>query len=185
MNHISGDKNRHPCDCRNETNAVSRSAEILNRRNVLKRAAIGAGTIGLVSVTVACGSSGSNDKSDEVRVSEVTVASGDIPELNGDPYASEEGNFYLVRNEDGVLAFSWSCTHQGCEVPWQEDDREFQCPCHGSVFNLNGERVDGPAERPLDLLTVEVRDNGDVVVLPRATTKRDAYSADQAAPYPV
>ena len=39
------------------------------------------------------------------------------------------------------------CTHRACEV--RPVGNELQCPCHGSVFNYNGEVLESPAERPL------------------------------------
>ena len=50
--------------------------------------------------------------------------------------------------QDGVpIALLASCTHQGCQ-PEPVGDR-LVCPCHGSAFTLDGEVVNGPAERAL------------------------------------
>lgn len=63
-----------------------------------------------------------------------------------------------------VAAFSAICTHQGCTVKPAGD--RYACPCHGSVFDLAGGVVNGPAQRPLDTLDVHVA--GDQVVTGRA-----------------
>ena len=50
------------------------------------------------------------------------------------------------RDEDGALhAVSAVCTHMGCLVGWNETDRTWDCPCHGSRFALDGGVIHGPA----------------------------------------
>ena len=171
-----------PCvQCRADCPERAAMAEALtatdSRRGVVRRAILGVAGLGLVGLTAGCGN---DDRSDGA---EVTVPGADVPPVDGAPYRSSAGKFYLVRNGDGVLAFSWRCTHQGCEVPWREDEERFHCPCHDSIFDRNGVLVDGPAPRPLDLVRVEVRDNGDVAVKPHDKTERTDYDADQAVPY--
>lgn len=58
-------------------------------------------------------------------------------------------------------AFSSRCTHRGCQV--EPEGLRLACPCHGSVFDLEGRVVEGPAERPL--LRVPARIDGEDVVL--------------------
>ena len=43
-------------------------------------------------------------------------------------------------------------------VPWCDSSGQFECPCHGSVFNRLGEYRRGPAPRGMDRLAVEVVD---------------------------
>lgn len=51
---------------------------------------------------------------------------------------------YVILNNGGpqslgkVVAFSASCTHMGCTVQWQGNDRSFKCPCHGGLFTEYG-----------------------------------------------
>ena len=37
------------------------------------------------------------------------------------------------------------CPHLGCALKWNEDERSWDCPCHGSRFQANGELIDNPA----------------------------------------
>lgn len=68
-----------------------------------------------------------------------------------------QGKFYLCRLENGgFLAVSRQCTHLGCTVPWNETERKFICPCHGSTFDIRGDRLSPPALRPLDLYPVSI-----------------------------
>lgn len=58
---------------------------------------------------------------------------------------------YDVINMNFVI-FSPICPHLGCRPVWNGDASRFQCPCHGSQFNFEGEHVAGPAPRGLDPL---------------------------------
>ena len=85
------------------------------------------------------------------RASEVRPGSAVEFEDSGNPAV-------LVRLDGGdFVAYSAVCTHQGCEVAYQ--DGQLACPCHGSIFDpANGAAVvSGPAQRPLPEVPVEVR----------------------------
>jgi len=56
----------------------------------------------------------------------------------------------VYRDEDGALhAVSATCTHLGCIVRFNDAERAWECPCHGSRFDIDGSVLQGPANRPL------------------------------------
>jgi len=66
------------------------------------------------------------------------------------------GRFYVTRVEGDLLALYQKCPHLGCRVPFCESSDRFECPCHGSIFNLKGEYVAGPAPRGMDMFPVHI-----------------------------
>ena len=69
---------------------------------------------------------------------------------------------YLVIDDSAAFAnyaISSVCTHLGCTVEWEPDTQEFACPCHGSRFDAEGQTTRGPANRPLERVTVVVKDD--------------------------
>ncbi|KQU72394.1 hypothetical protein ASC75_23700 [Aminobacter sp. DSM 101952] len=58
-----------------------------------------------------------------------------------------DGELLAVRRsaDGGLTAVSAICTHVGCVVDWNPVDRTWDCPCHGSRFDEEGEVLSGPA----------------------------------------
>ena len=91
----------------------------------------------------------------------------------------EVGRFYLVRLDDGgFLAIYRRCTHLGCAVPFDQARSEFVCPCHGSVFTNEGDVLNQPAPRPLDLFALRINDLGELVVDTASPIERNHASPD-------
>jgi menaquinol-cytochrome c reductase iron-sulfur subunit len=71
--------------------------------------------------------------------------------VDGWKVVSEKGTAWVVKNPDqSVTAFGPQCTHLGCAYHWDEGRDEFVCPCHNSLFSLDGKVLSGPAPRGLD-----------------------------------
>jgi Rieske Fe-S protein len=67
-----------------------------------------------------------------------------------------EEDLVLLRGEDGKLqVLGATCSHLGCQV--RPGGAFLVCPCHGSTFDLNGEVVRGPAQKPLNRYPVVLR----------------------------
>ena len=72
----------------------------------------------------------------------------------------------LFRTKTGELgAVNAVCTHAGCIVNWSGDDpaKAFGCPCHGSIFTIDGKVEHGPANKPLARYKVKLQ-SGDAVL---------------------
>ena len=66
----------------------------------------------------------------------------------------------LTREGDTFSALSLKCTHLGCTV--QQTGGAFECPCHGSRYDENGNVLRGPAARALQKLRAEVTKDGNL-----------------------
>jgi glycine/D-amino acid oxidase-like deaminating enzyme/nitrite reductase/ring-hydroxylating ferredoxin subunit len=64
----------------------------------------------------------------------------------------------VYRDPQGSLhAVSSVCTHLGCLVKFNNAEKTWDCPCHGSRFGVDGAVLDGPATRPLAKRALEAR----------------------------
>jgi glycine/D-amino acid oxidase-like deaminating enzyme/nitrite reductase/ring-hydroxylating ferredoxin subunit len=61
------------------------------------------------------------------------------------------GKTGVFRADDGTLhAVSLRCTHLGCLLRFNGAERTWDCPCHGSRFDIDGAVLEGPATSPLE-----------------------------------
>lgn len=52
----------------------------------------------------------------------------------------------VYRDDGGALhVVDTTCPHLGCEVNWNAAERSWDCPCHGSRFDVDGHVLEGPA----------------------------------------
>ena len=130
----------------------------ISRRGLLAVGAIGIPGVALVACSQAkapasepaTGSRSPLAKLSDIKVGEAISATG-----------PDGGDIIITRpTETTVAAYSAICTHEGCTV--QPAGKELDCPCHGSVFDLKGAVLNGPAQRPLRVVKVAL--SGDDVV---------------------
>jgi len=78
---------------------------------------------------------------------------------------------YVIHSKEGFFSLTAICTHLGCMTAWKPELGIIACPCHGSKFKTNGEKIEGPAPKPLPWYRVWLSDDGDLMV-DRSTTVR-------------
>lgn len=80
---------------------------------------------------------------DELSLEDIKNDEGGIIKLDGKKVAA-------YRDASGKLFLSDStCTHLGCELEYNNAERSFDCPCHGSRFNYDGKVIEGAAHTDL------------------------------------
>jgi len=72
------------------------------------------------------------------------------------------------------LALLATCTHLGCAVKWEQQESQFQCPCHGGQYDAEGAVTGGPPPRPLARCEVKIEDEICFVRLPGRDTERSS-----------
>jgi Rieske Fe-S protein len=56
----------------------------------------------------------------------------------------------VARRDDGTLRVrSAICPHLGCHVQWNAAEKSWDCPCHGSRYDVEGAVLHGPSTREL------------------------------------
>jgi len=121
-------------------------------------------------------------KEDEwIEAGDVTKLAVDSPveltfrrtRVDGWKVQSEKSTTWAVKQPDGsVVAFGPQCTHLGCAYHWDEAKNDFLCPCHTSVFSIDGRVISGPAPRPLDRYATKIE--GSKLLLGRLHTSAEA-----------
>ncbi|MFF0276958.1 FAD-dependent oxidoreductase [Streptomyces sp. NPDC004330] len=77
-------------------------------------------------------------------VEDLRPGEGTVVRAGGKPCA-------VHRDDEGTLhAVSAVCTHLGCLVAFNNAERTWECPCHGSRFGIDGELLQGPALHALE-----------------------------------
>lgn len=101
------------------------------------------------------------------------TAVGPVADLKGGapttmPFSQKTADAYLEEtatrsvwvikgeSDEQLTVFSPICPHLGCQYNWNAGNKEFMCPCHGSIFSEDGKVVGGPAPRGLDTLPYKI-----------------------------
>jgi len=91
--------------------------------------------------------------------------------IDGSSPLAKTGSAITVNFSGGVIlvdhpsanvynALSSICTHQSCQITgYDSGNNQFICPCHGSMFDINGNVTQGPANAPLSKYQTQVSGN--------------------------
>ena len=103
-----------------------------------------------------------------VEVTDISSLPQGVPEeivfrknrVDGWKISSQKTSAWIVKKSPtDIIAFAPQCTHLGCAFRYEEQKKNFLCPCHTSNFDLEGRVLDGPAPRPLDRYEVKTEGN--------------------------
>ena len=89
-------------------------------------------------------------KIDAHSIDEIENDNGAIIEIDGDNvgiYKDTKGQIYAVKPV---------CTHLGCLLSWNNLDKTWDCPCHGSRFDYTGKNIYEPARK--NLITINIQE---------------------------
>jgi cytochrome b6-f complex iron-sulfur subunit len=125
--------------------------------------------IGVGSICVACTGAavfGYEFLSPNVLYEPSPIANAGKPDRYppGSVTQDSQSGIYVVHAPEGIYAMSAVCTHLGCLTAWKPELGIIACPCHGSKFNRDGSKIEGPAPRPLVWLNTSISDEGDLLV---------------------
>lgn len=94
----------------------------------------------------------------ERRFEEILIGTvSEIPEDGVKAIEIADNKLFILREEDGFVAFSRRCTDLGCLVNWDGAKRRFVCPCHKGIYDIKGKNIAGPPPRPLERFPVVVK----------------------------
>ena len=82
---------------------------------------------------------------DDAPLEEVAAVDGRVVHVDGEHRA-------VHRTDDGrLVVLSAVCPHLKCLVQWNPSAHTWDCPCHGSRFDVEGQVIEGPALEGLAL----------------------------------
>ena len=87
-------------------------------------------------------------KRSDLQLDNIAPNSGGIIEVNGQKvgiYKSQDNKFFAVNP---------ICTHLGCLLSWNNIDKTWDCPCHGSRFDYTGKSLYDPSFKDLEVFNI-------------------------------
>jgi len=130
----------------------SLSEDEISRRKFFTQLGLGVGWGGLLPALGGAGVGTARYMFPSVVYEPPTVFKIGKPDEYGigvDTKLKKERQVWVVRNERGIYVLVAICRHLGCTPNYFQDQHLFRCPCHGSIYDMRGNVVGGPAPRTL------------------------------------
>lgn len=102
--------------------------------------------------------------SNEDRLQSSLVVYNKPLDKNSDWQNTANARVWVRRDSLGVMALVATCTHLGCEVNYHPEKKEWLCPCHGSIYDVEGRPISGPAPKALPRVAVELKPDGTLMI---------------------
>lgn len=91
---------------------------------------------------------------DKLKISDETLSS--VGKEEGKMIEVEGTKIGIYRDENGkYFALKPICTHLGCELSWNNLDKTWDCPCHGSRFSYTGKSLYDPSIKDIKLINLD------------------------------
>jgi len=135
----------------------------MKRRSFLKAVLTFLGVTSIVSfvypISRYLAPTASTEQTRTLVIAKRDIPMGDAKEIvfNGVPAV------ILNRPGKGLIAVSRVCTHLGCLVQYDKENKRLLCPCHAGVYDLEGNIISGPPPKPLPKLPLRVE--GETIVI--------------------
>ena len=85
--------------------------------------------------------------------------------VDGGSIVVSSGKIRVINlGSNNFVALSTRCTHNGCTVGYNQANQNLPCPCHGSLFDIDGSVINGPASSPLKSYPLTVGTNKIIII---------------------
>jgi menaquinol-cytochrome c reductase iron-sulfur subunit len=82
------------------------------------------------------------------------------------------GVWILTKDGKNFTLYDPHCTHLRCPYYWNAQTKQFDCPCHGGIFDINGNVIGGPPPRPLDHWEFTI-EGGEIITSGKVITAKE------------
>jgi len=137
----------------------------MNRRDFLKTSCALCGLAGAAALIESCKKTNSTSSTPQGPTVNFTL---DLSQpanasLNKSGGAVSSAGVIVVNTGSTYIALAQTCTHNGCNIGYNQSSNQFICPCHNGIFDTNGKVVSGPPPAPVKKYTVTK--NGNILTI--------------------